>query len=75
MKLFWTGDNDVSVDLHKPDKAQLGNARAIGEMLTKVELCRPEGEALVDAVDAILKKFSDEAESDKPDGEEEDGDE
>ncbi len=56
MKPVLTGDNKLSVELHKIDESQLGKARDVGKMLEAIH--QGEGSSLVEAVDAILKKFS-----------------
>jgi len=56
MRPIWTEDKKLGVELHKRDEVQLKQARLLGSML--VELQQPEGSELVDAVDAILAKFT-----------------
>jgi hypothetical protein len=51
MKPIWK-DGKLTVELHKPDEAILAKARNIGEALTAMN--QPNGQTLVDAIDAIV---------------------
>lgn len=69
MKPILTEDKKLTAELYKREETQLKAARAIGQLLYVMH--QHEGVALVEAVDAILDKFSgtSEAEPD-PTGEE-----
>lgn len=69
MKVAWTDDNKPRVELYKRQTTQLQQTLVIAGML--VELRKPEGEALAEAVNAVLEKFSAEpGEADAKDGDE-----
>jgi hypothetical protein len=48
-------DGKLSVELHKTDTAQLTKARFLGRLLRGMH--QEEGDALIEAVNAILAKF------------------
>ena len=49
-------DDELVIELHKPDVTILENARKIGKTLVKLH--QPEGEELVIVLDLVLDKFS-----------------
>ena len=49
-------DDELVIELHKPDVAVLERARKIGKTLVKLH--QPEGEELVVVLDLVLEKFS-----------------
>lgn len=54
MRPIWN-NGKLTVELHKPDQVVLQKARAIGEALAAMS--QPNGQALVEAVDAVLPPF------------------
>ncbi len=73
MKPLLTEDGKLRVELHKVDESRLARVHEIGTLL--IEMKQPEGEALIEAVDAVLVKFSamPDADSIASDGEVKDG--
>lgn len=57
MKPIWK-NKQLTVELHKPERAILEKARDLGEQL--LALHQPDGAPLVDAIDAILQDNHDE---------------